>query len=874
MLESTLRPNNIYREGADEGRAWMNTNHLKTALLCCAMVGVTLSAVTPSCATAAPGKSDLVLVCDGRSDYVIVVPDAPIPSVAYAARELASFVEQITGVLLPIITDKKPPGPYEILLGANNTHIADLGFRLPTDPWVDDGFSVVTSGSTLVLAGDEPRGTLYAVYEFLEQQGVRFLAPDVTRVPKLKLLAVEPLREVHRPAFRGRGHMLHCVQQSDNDWAVRLRYNSPWFGRWSEERGGNLRYGFGPHSFFHIIPPATYFNDHPDWFSEINGERISTGQLCLTNPALLKEVTSVLLERMRKWPQMRFWDVSQMDGSPYCQCSDCAALAKAEGSQSGPIIHFVNAVAENIEREFPQNLITTFAYSYGVDAPKTVKARHNVAIRLCPIDKDWVRPIDAESPVEVNRLWAQRFEDWSRHAQHLLVWDYGTNFADYMDIFPDYGIWKPNFLFYLAHGVKIVDMQGSYTEPYGELCYPRAYVIGKLLWDPSRDERALIQEYLDGVYGPHAKLVKSILDFCKTTALASHPDSAMTANGWAFNKGGFDYDALDGWRNKVETALASEDDPVRQRHLKLLLIPICKVLVETGKPRLIKTATGLEPDREVSDSYRSAVDRLFELGREFHIAGYREAAGDFQTLETEIRGQMKKQPYLHLESDSLSLRILPGRGGVITAAHVHPHKTTRMQKYETYVGHKWHDPGWCEFYRIDETSPDMVRMTADLSGQMEIERTFKLTGTRTFSVTDKLTNRGPEQIRLPLYSNLIFSLRDREEESVYILQPDGSWTPGRFPNGHYEHMFPLGYAKGGGWALINKLTRKGVAVYFKPEDIAQMDFWSINEFSLQLRTHTVPLDKDASTQRTFRIEFLEQEQSGAIIEGGPSGDTK
>ena len=50
-----------------------------------------------------------------------------------------------------------------------------------------------------------------------------------------------------------------------------------------------------------------------------------------------------------------------------------------------------------------------------------------------------------------------------------------------------------------------------------------------------------------------------------------------------------------------------------------------------------------------------------------------------------------------------------------------------------------------------------------------------------------------------------------------------------------------------------------------PEDIAIMGFWIDSNFSFQLITHGYRLDKDASAERTLRIEFLEAQQSDAIV---------
>ena len=831
------------------------------------LTAVLMLLALPYAAPAGAAQPALVLADRGKSDYVLVLPADAIPAEKYAAEELAGFLEQMTGARLPIVKEDARPSPHEILLGPTNQRLALLSAAVPACK--EDGFCLKTLGSRLVISGDRPRGTLYAVYEFLERLGVRFFAPDVTRVPKVPRLAVPALDEVHAPAFRGRGHMLYAVQQSDNAWAVRLRYNSPWWGQWKEERGGHIRYGFGPHSFHWILPPEKYFKEHPDWYSEINGQRTPGGQLCLTNPQALEEVVRVVLERMRRMPDVHFWDVSQMDNLSYCRCAKCAALAEAEGAQSGPIVHFVNAVAERVEKEFPKNIISTFAYAYGVGPPRTVKARRNVAVRICTGGKDCLRPLDAASPLKANRELAEQFAGWARHAENLLVWDYGTNFADYLDIFPDPFVWKANLQFYRAHRVQVVDMQGAYSAPWGELCYLRAYVLGKLLWNPDQDDRALIREYLEGVYGAHAGLVGRFIEACAATALAAHPDKMMGVFGWEFNKAGFRYDDLAGWRDRLETALAGEAAPVRRRHLKLLLLPIYQGLVGLGQPRLVPAPNGLKPDRPVTDDYRRTVDRLFALGREFKIAAYREGAGDFETLEREVRGSLQEQPYYYLKSDTLSVRLLPGAGALITEVRAPAGSgETRLRAYETYVGAKWHDPGWCEFYRIEESTPTRGRFVAQLSGQMELERTLDLAGPTLLRISEKLTNRGPEQIRKPLFTNHIFPMAGgRDGEEIFVRQTDGTWQPGRYPQGVYEQMQPFGYAAGGGWALINKKTGKGVVVRFEPKDVSVIGFWVDNSFSFQTTTPEYRLDKDQSATRVHTIEWIGLERA-AEIRGG------
>jgi hypothetical protein len=46
-------------------------------------------------------------------------------------------------------------------------------------------------------------------------------------------------------------------------------------------------------------------------------------------------------------PGARYWSVSQLDNFNYCQCPLCQRTDSIEGSPSGSILRFVNAVADS-----------------------------------------------------------------------------------------------------------------------------------------------------------------------------------------------------------------------------------------------------------------------------------------------------------------------------------------------------------------------------------------------------------------------------------------------------------------------------------------------------------------------------------------------
>lgn len=118
---------------------------------------------------AAASAGELRLAVDGRSDYVIFLADDASPPERTAAGELREHLAQITGARLRIGGEADtPPEAPQILVGQSARAIQ----RFPGIDWAGlglDGIVIKTSGPHLLLAGGRPRGTLYAIYTFLEE---------------------------------------------------------------------------------------------------------------------------------------------------------------------------------------------------------------------------------------------------------------------------------------------------------------------------------------------------------------------------------------------------------------------------------------------------------------------------------------------------------------------------------------------------------------------------------------------------------------------------------------------------------------------------------------------------------------------------------
>lgn len=487
-------------------------------------------------AKAGEASATISLATNGQTAYVIALAKDHSKPEKHAANELARFLKQVTGAEFAIVAaeerGKRPViavGPGAARQIAPNLDLAGLG---------QDGIVIQSQLPDLILTGGPgaPRGTLYAVFTFLEDSvGCHWWTKDESSIPHRATLFIAEFKHRHVPTLEHREP--YSFVAFDRDWNVRNKCDSSITGHYpysnrptlDEDRGGNgIRYiGSGCHTFNALVPPAEFFPKHPEWFAEIGGRRMgppatTTMQWCLTNPELLTFCIQQVKAMLRGAPPESMVSVSQNDDTTYrCQCAKCMAIEKEEGSPSGPLLRFVNAVADAVKAEYPRAVIDTLAYTYTRKPPRVTKARPNVSVWLCSSGRSNTHPLEHER----NRDFAEDVKGWAAVCQRLHIWDYALV---YWAPFPNLRTLGPDIRFFAKHNVKGVFIQGNYVSPGGAFVGLEAWVQAKLLWNPAADDCALIQQYVEGYYGAAAPYIAEYIQRLHDTA--EKTDYAMRCN--------------------------------------------------------------------------------------------------------------------------------------------------------------------------------------------------------------------------------------------------------------------------------------------------------------------------------------------------------
>jgi hypothetical protein len=450
---------------------------------------------------------DFLLVKDGRPRCVIVVGPQASPSMRHGAEELRDHIQKMSGARLSIVT-ALPKGSKAITLKSSPTMGAEE-YRVKSTP------------TGIEIVGGRQRGVMYGCYALLEDDlGVRWYTARHTKVPKRATVTLNKLDVMGKPAFEYREPFY--TEAFDKDWAARNRVNGN-SQRLDASVGGKVSYGPFVHTFNELVPPETYFDTHPEYFSMIDGQRKKGYyQLCLTNPDVAQIAIAKVEEWIKQYPDATIFSVSQNDTYSNCQCSACLAVEKEEGAPSGPLIRFVNTVAQAIGRKHPNVLIDTLAYQWSEKPPLKVRPLSNVRIRIAPIGACFSHPLDKCTE---NALPYQNLLNWAKVTRNIYIWHYTTNFSGYLQPLPNLDEIAGDTVLFRKNGVVGFFDEGGYAPGGGsELADLKSYLLAKLMWDPTRKAQPIIDDFLAGVYGKAAPFVGKWIDLIHASgrAMQSH----------------------------------------------------------------------------------------------------------------------------------------------------------------------------------------------------------------------------------------------------------------------------------------------------------------------------------------------------------------
>jgi len=364
---------------------------------------------------------------------------------SYAATELGEYLEAMTGEPIDISDAETFDPDLECLWVGSADAFPDIDAPAVDDPEQDDAVVLRTEGRCGILAGVNPRSVLFAVYEYLREQGCRWIrpGPDGEIVPEVDDLSAVDLTHVASSRHRGitiEGAVSYRHVQAVIDWAPKIGYNAyfiqffegyPFFQRWYDhpknpyinsepfdiERSRTLyeacldeigKRGLVYHAVGHgwqaeaLDLPAHRFNETVDdvsdevtqYLAEVDGERglaqdmPMRTELCYSDPEVRRRVVETAAEYAANHPEVDILHCWLSDNvNNHCECEDCRGVRPAD-----LYVRLLNELDRELTERGIETGIAFLLYNDLLWPPEeeTIDDSDRFSLMFAPSDRDYL----------------------------------------------------------------------------------------------------------------------------------------------------------------------------------------------------------------------------------------------------------------------------------------------------------------------------------------------------------------------------------------------------------------------------------------------------------------------------------------------------
>ena len=506
-----------------------------------------------------PGAPEtLLLAKGGESFYTILVGPQPDKTEEFAAQELQNYLERITGVKSPIVTEVGE-SPF-IAVGANS---ASESFDVPSRYMGDDSFHIHNVGKNLILKGAHPRSTLFAVYAFLEELGCRWFYPGEDIVPNrsredvvetLQALAQAGKRKRYEPDFRIRmrrflvqelGALGAPLEQTvmtrlpdEIDWMTKNRMNVLQFGlnhswgsysHWQafrdafpEMKKRGMVIGVGGHMLFMFMPEEK-FSEHPEWLPFVDGKRQPKGQFCTSNTEAVQFYLQKLIEFLEQNPEIGYFAPWPKDTGGWCECEKC------HGTPLGDrYMDLGKQIYSTIKSRCPGVEVTHFAYGSHLGVPQQNRPIQGMSITLCLWGRDLSIPIENE---KTHPGYRENLKQWldiaqSTHSSCVLHEKYARHLGLGLHMMP-VPILATDIKYLKANGIDGLELPMAYMGRWSKGL--NLYLIAQLMWNANANVDTIVDDFFRQYYGSLSGTMREAFEIIES----GHQDWRYWMNNYA-----------------------------------------------------------------------------------------------------------------------------------------------------------------------------------------------------------------------------------------------------------------------------------------------------------------------------------------------------
>ena len=453
------------------------------------------------------------------------------------------------------------------------------------DSELDCDYTIRNRGSNIGITARNEKTILWLIYQFMRKAGdtsgtfaVSDLPPSIISFNDTTAAFPFEYRDIYLPANLDPDMSgILCTHSIDYDW-----------GLW----GHNL----------HTILPD---DASEEVYAMSNGKR-SKEQYCFSSDRLFDYITSYILNNFGDGERFA---ILPNDNDIVCQCPECIKAGNSKKNATPAATGMLRRLA----KQFPTHRFFTLAYRTTKEAARE-RLPENCGVFVSAIDF----PLGADFNGKAATEFRNTIEGWQQKSSKIYIWDYISNFDDYLTPFPMLRTMQKRLQTYRDLGVKGIFLNGS-GDSYSTFQHIHTSILSALMLNPDAQLDRLIDDHFERRYTTSAKICKD------------YYNELMDA----FDKPG----NIIGWYNGIEETQKKYLSPLRFAEFYQQLASNIDDIHEGEEYRLRRMLTALTYTR-------------LEVARS---AGFADSIGYARLVENTIVPEEKIHGYLHRLADNHSL---------------------------------------------------------------------------------------------------------------------------------------------------------------------------------------------------------------------------
>jgi hypothetical protein len=468
-----------------------------------------------------------------------------------AANELQSILKQISGATLPIVRlapGAQLPAGTVILIGPG--HAKAQGYSADLEKLKKDGILLKTKANTIILAGPNARGTLYAAYDLLQQLGCRWtmpgpfgeiypssptvsISPDKVQSPSHSMrywwCTFGPGKDYGRWTLRNKGNFVRAIDQDNIAQGHALGAPLRWgatqakYDRVERTRTVN-KPSKNPDGTTTPKPVEEKYMALADEYFSMHHGKVNTHFPNMANPKTWDLYADYYIDFFNKNPGTNYVSISAEDG---IMLDERPASAKLRSNEfdftigafavTDQLWFFHNRVIPKVLAVHPTKKFGVLVYANNTSPPRIEHVNGAMALIYAPLDISPLHHIRADKE-DTNRAYKKWLEDWSAQARAVGAEQYYYDYEplgyswNVAMICPRWGIIGKNYPWLHELGLN-----GHTTQGYDDWgsCGLDNYLMQQLYWDIKTPYQAVIKDYCAarfGAAGPAMEAYYAILE--------------------------------------------------------------------------------------------------------------------------------------------------------------------------------------------------------------------------------------------------------------------------------------------------------------------------------------------------------------------------